>query len=165
MRIRKGFTIIEVSLVLAIGGLVLVLVFIALPGLQRSQRDSQRKDDIMLFAENVKKYQTNNNRGALPGTDTELGVIKTNFMNGKFEDPNGVDYVLSYVDCSSVKTLGASCGTVNDIKDKSFADNNYTLHFVASAACENNLAVKSSNKRKAAILYKLEVGDVYCYDL
>ena len=38
-----GFTIIEVVLVLAIAGLIFLMVFVALPALQRSQRDTQRK--------------------------------------------------------------------------------------------------------------------------
>lgn len=46
---KKGFTIIEVVLVLAIGGLIFLMVFIALPALQRSQRDTQRKDDLALY--------------------------------------------------------------------------------------------------------------------
>ncbi|MDO4399218.1 MAG: prepilin-type N-terminal cleavage/methylation domain-containing protein, partial [Candidatus Saccharibacteria bacterium] len=62
---KTGFTIIEVSLVLAIAGLIFLMVFIALPQLQRQQRDSRRRDDILSFLETVKKYQTNN-RGALP---------------------------------------------------------------------------------------------------
>ena len=36
---KKGFTIIEVVLVLAIAGLIFLMVFIALPALQRSQRN------------------------------------------------------------------------------------------------------------------------------
>ena len=39
----EGFTIIEVVLVLAIAGLIFLMVFVALPALQRSQRDTQRK--------------------------------------------------------------------------------------------------------------------------
>jgi prepilin-type N-terminal cleavage/methylation domain-containing protein len=35
-----GFTIIEVVLVLAIAGLIFLIVFLALPALQRSQRDT-----------------------------------------------------------------------------------------------------------------------------
>ena len=37
---KKGFTIIEVVLVLAIAGLIFLMVFVALPALQRGQRDS-----------------------------------------------------------------------------------------------------------------------------
>ena len=42
---KKGFTIIEVVLVLAIAGLIFLMVFVALPALQRSQRDTQRRDE------------------------------------------------------------------------------------------------------------------------
>ena len=43
---RGGFTIIEVVLVLAIAGLIFLMVFIAFPALQRSQRDTQRRNDL-----------------------------------------------------------------------------------------------------------------------
>lgn len=42
-KLNKGFTIIEVVLVLAIAGLIFLAVFLALPALQRNQRDTQRK--------------------------------------------------------------------------------------------------------------------------
>lgn len=42
----KGFTIIEVVLVLAIAGLIFLMVFIALPALQRSQRNTRRREDM-----------------------------------------------------------------------------------------------------------------------
>jgi hypothetical protein cdiviTM7_02704 len=45
---KKGFTIIEVVLVLAIAGLIFLMVFLALPALQRSQRDAQRKQDVAM---------------------------------------------------------------------------------------------------------------------
>lgn len=45
---KKGFTIIEVVLVLAIAGLIFLMVFLALPVLQRSQRDTQRKQDVAM---------------------------------------------------------------------------------------------------------------------
>ena len=47
---KQGFTIIEVVLVLAIAGLIFAMVFIALPALQRSQRDSQRKSHLTSLA-------------------------------------------------------------------------------------------------------------------
>ena len=43
---QSGFTIIEVVLVLAIAGLIFLMVFIALPALQKGQRDTQRKRDL-----------------------------------------------------------------------------------------------------------------------
>ena len=62
---KKGFTIIEVVLVLAIAGLIFLMVFLALPALQRSQRDTQRKNDASRLRAAVTDY-TSNNRGNLP---------------------------------------------------------------------------------------------------
>ncbi len=65
---EKGFTIIEVVLVLAIAGLIFLMVFIALPALQRNQRDTARKSDVGSVASGVAAY-TGNNRGTFPTTD------------------------------------------------------------------------------------------------
>ena len=46
IKTKKGFTIIEVVLVLAIAGLIFLMVFVALPQLQSSQRDTQRRQDM-----------------------------------------------------------------------------------------------------------------------
>lgn len=62
---KKGFTIIETSLVLAIAGLILVMAFVALPALQRQTRDAKRKEDAATFMQALTKYQENN-RGQLP---------------------------------------------------------------------------------------------------
>lgn len=62
---NKGFTIIEVVLVLAIAGLIFLMVFVALPALQAGQRDTSRKSDVGSVAAAVTTY-TNNNRGAFP---------------------------------------------------------------------------------------------------
>jgi len=61
----KGFTIIEVVLVLAIAGLIFLMVFTALPALQKSQRDTARKNDVSSVASSVTTYSSNN-RGLFP---------------------------------------------------------------------------------------------------
>ena len=164
---KNGFTIVETSLVLAIGGLILVLAFFVLPGLWRSQRDSQRKDDMMLFADAVKKYQSNNNRGTLPTSVEELGTVKTKYVSGNFEDPlTGNAYTFKYFNCNDGKIAsGAVCTTpANEISEENEVTGN--IYFVSSASCgDGNKAVKSANGRKAAIMYKLEVNDIYCYEL
>ncbi len=63
----KGFTIIEVVLVLAIAGLIFMMVFIALPALQRNQRDTARKNDVSTISSAVTSF-TSNNRGVFPTT-------------------------------------------------------------------------------------------------
>ena len=62
---NSGFTIIEVVLVLAIAGLIFLAVFIALPALQRGQRDTQRRSDAGTFMSQLQSYATNNRQAAV----------------------------------------------------------------------------------------------------
>lgn len=76
-RKQEGFTIIEVVLVLAIAGLIFLMVFIALPALQRGQRDTARRNDVSTVAAAVNTYRTNN-KGVLPTTAGQVqGNIET----------------------------------------------------------------------------------------
>ena len=82
----KGFTIIEVVLVLAIAGLIFLMVFVALPTMQRNQRDTARRNDYASFAANITSYITNNN-GRLPTTSTSLDPTK--YVNNDGADQSG----------------------------------------------------------------------------
>ena len=66
---KNGFTIIEVVLVLAIAGLIFSLVFVALPGLQRAQRDTETKNNVSVVSSGIVTYVSNNN-GSFPAADT-----------------------------------------------------------------------------------------------
>ncbi len=66
---KKGFTIIEVVLVLAIAGLIFLMVFIALPALRRSQRDTQRRNDVSLIMAAVRSYMAHNKGKGPPSTE------------------------------------------------------------------------------------------------
>lgn len=147
---KNGFTIIEVSLVLAIAGLIFLMVFIALPTLQRSQRDAQRRDDIVIFLEAVKKYQTNN-RGGLPN---DWNSFADNYLKDSFKDPDGSDYILDYQLCSGANN-GENCGDVINTMD-------HKLHIYSQATCSGNNAVKNSNPRNIAVVYRLEGSGTYC---
>ncbi len=70
---QKGFTIIEVLIVLAIAGLILLIVFLAVPALQRNSRNTQRKNDISSLLGGVAEYASNNN-GTLP-TAAQLDAV------------------------------------------------------------------------------------------
>jgi prepilin-type N-terminal cleavage/methylation domain-containing protein len=62
----EGFTIIEVMIVLAIAALILLIVFLAVPALQRSSRNTSRKSDAGHLSAAVNDFVTNNS-GTLPG--------------------------------------------------------------------------------------------------
>lgn len=59
-RSRSGFTIIEVVLVLAIVGLIFLMMFVALPALQKASRDKLRKQDVGVVAAAVQQFMKNN---------------------------------------------------------------------------------------------------------
>ena len=59
---KSGFTIIEVVLVLAVAGLIFLMVFVALPALQRNQRDAQRKRQIATFKDSLMRAKTNGDK-------------------------------------------------------------------------------------------------------
>lgn len=63
--IYRGFTIIEVVLVLAIAGLIFLMIFLGLPALQRSQRNTARKQDYSTIASAIQTYKANN-KGEFP---------------------------------------------------------------------------------------------------
>lgn len=152
---KHGFTIVETSLVLAIGGMILVLAFVVLPNLWRTQRDDERKSAIMLYADKVTRWASNNNRGSLPSNSDELIAVKEKYI-GEFVDPSGEAY--SFVHHGTkIEEANNALSAETKVTTK--------IHFVTSAACgTDNKAVKSSSPRKAAILYKLEAGE-YCHEI
>ena len=77
----RGFTIIEVVLVLAIAALIFLMVFIALPALQASQRDTARKSDVSIVSA-AYNSALSNNRG---GTAVNQDVLRR-FVNGVSEN-------------------------------------------------------------------------------
>src|ERR1700716_4300549 len=70
----QGFTIIEVLIVLAIAGLILLIVFLAVPALQRNQRNTGRKGDASRLGAAVTAFVTNNN-GGLPTLAANVTTI------------------------------------------------------------------------------------------
>lgn len=71
---QKGFTIIEVMIVLAIAGLILLIVFLAVPALQRNQRNSARRGDASRLAASIIGFVANNS-GAIPATAADATSI------------------------------------------------------------------------------------------
>ncbi len=62
---QKGFTIIEILIVLAIAALILLIIFFAVPSLQRNSRNTQIRNDANVILGFTNDYVANHN-GALP---------------------------------------------------------------------------------------------------
>ena len=95
---KQGFTIIEVVLVLAVAGLIFMMVFVALPALQRSQRDTQRREDLLRLVTATETYRSVNG-GKAPDLTSEAKSedFISNYLtvnDETFTDPSGTDYNL-----------------------------------------------------------------------
>lgn len=145
---EKGFTIIEVVLVLAIAGLIFLMVFIALPALQRGQRDGQRKADLARAQTKVNDFQSNN-RNSLPSDWTDFAAKYMRAGGDTFTDPSGSDYVFDDL------AVGASVPA-------DFATAQGKVYYTTSATCGNDGAAVSAGARKVALRMKLEGGGVAC---
>jgi prepilin-type N-terminal cleavage/methylation domain-containing protein len=163
---KKGFTIIEVVLVLAIAGLIFLMVFIALPALQRSQRNTRRRQDMARILSAFNDYQANNN-GNFPNPDTAGDMEK---FAKKYVDPScTLDTNNNLSGCADqfVDPDGTQYTIIKGDSQESKADNvDHNIRFYTSAKCNGEAATSDAKygTRSIAITYVLEGGAVYCGD-
>lgn len=142
---KKGFTIIEVVLVLAIAALIFLMVFIALPALQRNQRDTARKTVLGKVASSMTSYQSNN-RGANPSN--------VNLLSGYVDDTNPaadkveVDNEYSVLFNTPAPTTPGYGSAATDV-----------VQIFGNAKCGSDDKAVPGTKRQAAVIIQLENGD------
>jgi prepilin-type N-terminal cleavage/methylation domain-containing protein len=88
---EKGFTIIEVLIVLAIAGLIILIVFLAVPALQRNSRNTQYKNQVSGYLGAVNEF-INNNNGKPPtvGSTADATTIADLAADGPMTEPGNV---------------------------------------------------------------------------
>ena len=143
---ERGFTIIEVVLVLAIAGLIFIMVFIALPALQASQRNQQRRRDVAMIRAAFEQWKKNNKKSV---TDSFTSRNDANgfctfykrYLGEEFKDPTtGEPYKVA---------LWGSTNVVDCITGEVFPRDGYDpdVHGSAHSGETDNWA-------------KMEVGDI-----
>jgi prepilin-type N-terminal cleavage/methylation domain-containing protein len=140
-----GFTIIEVLIVLAIAGLIMLIVFLAVPALQRNARNTSRKSDVGSLASAFSEY-VDNNDGALPASCTGAACSKT-FLQNWNPGYYSVSQV-TYVDNTSAFTTDPKPTTDN-------------IDVEAYATCSGETLGSTPSSRSVAILYNVETGSGY----
>jgi prepilin-type N-terminal cleavage/methylation domain-containing protein len=149
---QKGFTIIEVVLVLAIAGLIFLMVFIALPALQRSQRDAQRKTDMSRAITAVTNF-AGNNRNRVPQSSSDWNKLVTGYLKTSgdtFADPTGEDYEFKNIS----KTAPEVPGTFDSTQPY--------IYVTLSAVCNGESVTTNQGNNKVALQMKLEGGGIAC---
>lgn len=166
---QKGFTIIEVLIVLAIAGLILLIVFLAVPALQRASRNTSRKNDVSALGSAISNY-IDNNGGTLPtavgdnGTTSVVEVCAPAASASNSEQATMGEYVTA----PGKKTTCTGGGAVSD-GDFSIAawttgpavvPNANEVEIYTGVDCNtagNGLAT-TAQSRAVAIIYGLENG-------
>lgn len=141
---QEGFTIIEVVLVLAIAALIFLMIFIALPALQRGQRDTARKNDANSVASALNSYR-GNSRGDLPD-DGEFADFVDEYVVGGSNRLNQYD----------AEDITLETGDLEEAEP----DNVDTMTVVTGVDCDGN-----DSSRAAAVQIMLEASNaVVCTD-
>jgi prepilin-type N-terminal cleavage/methylation domain-containing protein len=135
---QSGFTIIEVMIVLAVAGLIMAIVFLAIPALQRSNRNTQRKNDATRLAGLVAEYNSNNNGQLPPNVAAALNTP-----------------TWSYFTTVSISTFAALPAT---------APNSDTMYLVTGAKCgaTTSAVPLAGTARQTAVYYGIEPSGTSC---
>ena len=158
---EKGFTIIEVALVLAIGALIFLVIFLAVPALQRNQRNDARKRDISNIVEAVTNYNANNPATALPAGTAYDGSPNRNNGLGKHLDnlSSSTDKVIVQDPKGTMKLPSSTKGSKTN-----------EVNVYPGLTCEGLAqgSLKKGSRRQAAVVGVIEQAgggrDLYCQE-
>jgi prepilin-type N-terminal cleavage/methylation domain-containing protein len=152
MNLRKkqsGFTIIEVVLVLAIAGLIFIMVFTALPALQRNQRDADRKNEVARVLAAAQSFESNN-RGVPPaGTAVDM-LSFSKYLDASVSTSTPTTIILASGHTVTKTTSAAPAPTIDD------------LMFAVGMKCgTSGNALVTGSARQISVVAHLENGDAY----
>lgn len=142
---EKGFTIIEVLIVLAIAGLILLIVFLAVPALQRNSRNTSIKNDVQNVVGGISEFQNANN-GTLPSrVETNSGT------------PGQVDYTRSGGNTTSIKIQGSTVVSSSTSAPSSTAPDLGTIAVSLGWKCGGGTGgAPAASPRAVAAVYSIE---------
>lgn len=149
---KKGFTIIEVVIVLVIGAVIMMMVFLVVPQLQRSQRDSRRQNDARQLLTAMEQWSANNN-GKMPATQNDMTDVINNYIkrSGGFISPSGQTFTGANV----APAVGAAVSTLVT------ATNGLVYRYAATCSGNAIVAAANENNRVAVMAYQ-ENGGSFC---
>jgi len=142
---ERGFTLIEIVLVLAIAGLILLIVFLAVSGAEKARRDTQRKQDAGRMSSEIENYAGNTN-GQIPTTlaqiQSVIGAGSSYFNTTTNPDPSGATYTVTFTTNAPTAAGGVS--------------------YSNNAVCPSSGATATARNYELQVY--LEQGGSYCVD-
>lgn len=135
---QEGFTIIEVLIVLAIAGLIILIVFLAVPSLQRNSRNTQAKNGAAAIMAALNESVSNNN-GSTPTNVTIAANGDISITN------NGATTV-------GGRTQGGYSAAMNTAAPAATG----TFNIAVNRKCSGNALNAGTFNRSIAIQYAIE---------
>lgn len=134
LRGESGFTIIEVLIVLAIAGLIMLIVFLAVPALNRNSHNNQYRNEASQLLAATSEF-INNNNGNMPVAANNATILS----NTKNKNLTSL-------------TIEAQGGTTTP------AAGTYNLAVIRTGAKCNGATTAAGSPRGLAVLYNVETG-------
>lgn len=145
----EGFTIVEVMIVLAIAGMIILVVLLAIPALQRNSRNTTIKNDASAVAAAINEFSGANN-GKMPATAAVSdGTVTISGASGSGTTPV-TGKVKPGTEVTSA-TTGSALGTTPD-------DTGKIVVVVGKKCNDAGTDVGASNTRSVAVLYNVETS-------
>lgn len=152
-RKESGFTIIEVLIVLAIAGLIMLIVFLAVPALQRNSRNTSIKNDVQNVLGGVSEFRGANNGSNPTAISTSTGTVTyagTNPTTIRVQGTTNASHATFSTTAPSKTSLPAG-----------------TIIVMLNAKCSDTTAAPVSSNRSVAAFYTIETSSdtvVQCAD-
>jgi prepilin-type N-terminal cleavage/methylation domain-containing protein len=159
-KLNEGFTIVETLIVLAIAALIITIVLIAVPDLQRSSRNTGIYHDAQNVASAVQTYE-GNNEGALPYTTGSGQITATTGSVVVGVSGAGAtaaahvqkaDTVYYNVGALTTLTFTGTASATSMAIGEIVIDSNATC----PATLGHKISTTGGNKRSVAVLYPIE---------
>lgn len=156
---KKGFTLIEIVIVLAIAALILIIVFLAVGGAQRSRRDTQRKADADRIKAQLDDYAGShnsdyplaNNVGTALGSNAAGGFGQANINTVPTARTFIADYATVTGNPPTLRDPNGTAATTNGSVGYSFGTG--TAAPVACATATGPNSIPTANATRAAGIY------------
>ena len=121
----RGFTIIETFFGLAVIGIIIMAVFLAVPTLTRNSRNTQRQDDIGRIANSITSWVSNHRGNTITQADLQKGVVNQTTNLRQFTLTVGTNFTVTplitgastspaVINLTDIKVVtGAECDTID----------------------------------------------------
>jgi type IV pilus assembly protein PilA len=155
---NEGFTIIEVMIVLAIAGLILLIVFLAVPALERTSRNTQRKNDAAAIASALSNYASDN-AGGIPDTASYLAGLDTfSCGDATLATPAGCVYNSPNTETAKVGYYVVAPSFVSTATQPA-PDTSHVIVDLGYSCNSAGTGIGTATPRDAAIFYAVESGN------